>query len=516
MNIHLGFEVATANPVSIPLDHTLITGRTRRSGKTTTLEAIVQRSGLRALTFLTKPGEDTFRNARFIRPYFHDEGGWRFVASVLEATLGEKLKMHRSEIINACKGARSLREVQSRIVVKKETARNGLVISLLTELEAYFEIVLPQIEKTPFAKTLEIGPGANVIDMSSDYSDELQALVIRSALGWVLRHERNVLTVIPEAWKFIPEERGNPVKQGCALLIRQGGVLGNWVAIDSQEITSIDKGIAKSCGTWILGVQRELNEVKRVIAQLPGKPKPTPEDVMTLGLGQFYVSYTGAPTQKVYVQPAWMDDETAQRTARGEISIPLSPSPAANERISPEAPCIGTNEEEEMAREDVEQLNRKFDEMIDLLRTSAQTGREPVNVTGVGQRVDVVPADQASMPVDEEALFQRFRTRLLKDPIVLKVLATKPEIAVAVKTETITMDGNSLPGRIARLVAQNFFDGQKRHVDVKKQLERTGPQVHNGNLSRELKNLVNKGFLTEEENGYKAVSDMKVRIVNAA
>jgi hypothetical protein len=39
--IHLGYEVGTGEPVSIPLAHTFVTGQTQLSGKTTTLRAIV-------------------------------------------------------------------------------------------------------------------------------------------------------------------------------------------------------------------------------------------------------------------------------------------------------------------------------------------------------------------------------------------------------------------------------------------------------------------------------------------
>lgn len=114
---------------------------------------------------------------------------------------------------------------------------------------------------------------------------------------------------------------------------------------------------------------------------------------------------------------------------------------------------------------------------------------------------------------DEDALFERFKARLLKDPAVLKVIAQQPEIRVELRPETITMDGKTLPGRIARLVADGFFQIPRRHVDAKRELERTGPAVHNGNLTREIKSLVQKGFLTDEAAGYAAVPAMKVNIV---
>lgn len=505
--IHLGFEVGTGKPVDIPLDHLIITGRTRQSGKTTTLEAIAVRSGLRTLSFVTKPGEDTFTAARVIQPYFHDQGGWRFVASVLEATLGEKLKRERAEIINASNGARSLREVYDRIVAKKAKTRSGWVADVLTALEAYLEIVLPQIERTSFAPALAIGSGANVIDLSGpDHTDELRALVIRSALEWVSKHEQGVLTVIPEAWQFIPEGRGNPVKAGCERLIRMGGVRNNWVGIDSQEVTAVDAGIRKSCGIWILGVQRELNEVKRVIDQLPGRPKPTPDEVMELGLGQFFVSYTGAQTRKVYVQPVWMDEAAARAVATGKLELPRAP--AAAKHVPPETQQKKKGRDE-LPNEEMRELNRKVDLLLD--RMSGQPPEPPWTEAAS----TAAPPSSSAHVTDEEALFQRFRARLLKDPVVLKVLTTRPELIVEVKTATITVDGRTLPGRVAELVGRQFFDTPKRHVDVKKQLERTGTAVNGGDLTRQLKALVVKGFLTDEAHGYQSVPGMKASVVSA-
>jgi hypothetical protein len=49
--ILLGFEAGTGAEVKIPFHHTIVTGTTQLSGKTTTLEALVSRSGARAIAF---------------------------------------------------------------------------------------------------------------------------------------------------------------------------------------------------------------------------------------------------------------------------------------------------------------------------------------------------------------------------------------------------------------------------------------------------------------------------------
>ena len=47
-------------PLAIPLHHLVVTGQTQESGKTTTLEALVAQSELRAIAFVTKRGEGSF------------------------------------------------------------------------------------------------------------------------------------------------------------------------------------------------------------------------------------------------------------------------------------------------------------------------------------------------------------------------------------------------------------------------------------------------------------------------
>jgi len=51
----------------------------------------------------------------------------------------------------------------------------------------------------------------------------------------------------------------------------------------------VDKRVLKQVGVWILGVQREVNEVEHTLSQMgvPKKLKPQPEEVMQLRRGRF-------------------------------------------------------------------------------------------------------------------------------------------------------------------------------------------------------------------------------------
>jgi hypothetical protein len=353
--IRLGYEIGSGAPVDIPADrHMAISGQTQRSGKTTTLEALVHRasqgrskSGSCAVAFVTKRAESSFRSARQVPPYFRDSADWQFVSSILEAMLGERMKFQRSWIIDACRDARGLADVRANIkrdlhglrsqayetwlaTPKKERRKKappewfrkpatGLNASVLTELEAYLDIVIPQIERLPYTKKLDLLPGLNVMDLS-EYSTELQQLVIRSVLEWVYERERNTVVIIPEAWEFIPQNRRSPVLLAAEELIRKGAAAGNFVWLDSQDIAAVHKNVLRSVGVWILGVQRELNEVKRTLAYVQGGGSIRAEQVMGLGRGQFFAAWDQR-VAKVYVQPFWIADTHAAAIARGEETV---------------------------------------------------------------------------------------------------------------------------------------------------------------------------------------------------
>jgi hypothetical protein len=281
--IHLGFELGSGNPVDIPCRHMVVTGQTQEAGKTTTLEALIARSGLPAVAFVTKRGEQSFADGRRIEPYFRERADWQFVASVLEATMRERLKFERAWIMRASKGARTLADVHANVRKLMVTAK-GLSADVYLTLDAYLEIVVPRIQSVCFAERVDLQPGLNVLDLSDRdrFPAELQSLVMRSVLEWVYEKSHGTITIIPEAWEFIPQGRGSPVKLSAVELVRKGAGLRNYVWLDSQDIGGVDKELLRSCPVWLLGVQREINEVKRTLDNIPaGIAKPTPSEIAT-------------------------------------------------------------------------------------------------------------------------------------------------------------------------------------------------------------------------------------------
>ena len=152
----------------------------------------------------------------------------------------------------------------------------------------------------------------------------------------------NILT--HNCWKFLPEKFGSPVKRPAEAFIRQGATNNNYLYLDSQDITGVSKTILKQASNWFLGYQREINEIKRTLDQipLPKRKKPTPDEIASLQVGHFIVA-TSQFVKTVYVQPIWLDKRTAKLIALGKMDVedleqPTSLSPFSIQTPEPKIP----------------------------------------------------------------------------------------------------------------------------------------------------------------------------------
>lgn len=326
--VKLGYEIKTGKEVEVKPSHLIVTGITQLSGKTTTLEALIKRSGLKAVIFKTKIGEKSFTEGTEIAPFFRDRSDYEFVKSLIEAYAKEKLFLEKGTLMRLCKGSASLIEIKKRVDEELVSGKlRGLKEEIHTRLQHYLENLIPQIQYANLSKTLDIRDGINIMNLER-FSEEAQSLIIQSVADEVLKTMKGVIIVIPEAWKFLPQKYNNPCKRVVESFIRQGATNQNFIWIDSQDMAGVDKTPLKQISTWILGYQSERNEVKHTLDQisLPKKLKPTEEEIMTLKKGHFFLScYEGVFS--VYVQPSWLSDEDAIKIAKGKLDVDKIESP---------------------------------------------------------------------------------------------------------------------------------------------------------------------------------------------
>lgn len=540
--IHLGFEVGTGHEVKIPLAHTFVTGQTQLSGKTTTLRAIVERSGKRALAFITKRGERF--DGRRIPPYLPREGEqpihWRLVETILASALGQRsMKYERFWLIQAAKGATSLAGVRSNVVRLLGKSKGGRTEEAYTLIREYLDLVVPEMQALGASDELVLEPGLNVMDLAG-VGLQLQSLVIRAAMEQINRHEHGVLTVFPEAWEFAPRSRSAPAKDEAIAMARKGAAIGNYLLCDSQDLAGVDTVVRQAASVWILGVQRELNELKRTIQMIPaGIKRPKPEDVATLELGQFFACW-GKHAVKTYVWPAWMTRSQAEAIAIGLETGPFDRQAAAQAEPAAIAtddfnrpdddsmgsqwtevvadtpqcyPPVTTHHPPDFGDDEMSAAaEAKLDEILDFLKRgqSAQAA-----VDRLTEPSSSSPAASANGSIDEEQLYQRFKARLAAEaPAILKVLLQNPKIQIDYVPETIEVDGKTLRGRLARLIKEGLFDEPQTTGTVSAELTKRGFSNAASNVSRELGELAEMGFLTRNNKWWQVVESMKQNVVS--
>ena len=622
--LHLGYEVGSGEAVEIPVRHMAVTGQTQESGKTTTLEALISRSGLSAIAFLTKRGEGSFRDAIMIAPYFQERTDWKFVQAIIESVLRSDQQSKQSWIMRACEGARTLEDVQRRARKLESESRNGFVKDMYMILAAYLDEVIPLIKTLPKVNRVQLQRGkVAVMDLVS-YPVELQFLVIASTLQWIHEHEQGVITLIPEAWKFLPQSRNTPVKMAAEALIREGAGLKNYVWVDSQDMAGVDKIILRACAVWLVGVQREWNEVKRALSNMSaGLKKLSAGDVARLELGQFYACF-GSTMKKVYVQPAWMEKEMARGIALGNVELRTeithapeklkgtvthqdsqpqkasglgqqasatpggygeagaSTETAGNDVSLQDGPSVaaatynGVHAGKEQPRGDCQP--RDFDETKicehcigsmgclaqgrclfeelesqekamppdfdkEFLQFSSENKRSPNmsldhgwsanamlafarqcwyhGVDGNGSSGARRSGDFSSAPENTapllggsptvEHLAKAVIAQIRRDPAMLaEVEAIRPEIRVSVQKQVVQLDASTLRGKLALMIADGHFESPTNGNSAFNELKRRGQSVAKPNVYRELDKLAESGFLLKLENGYQAVSGMKI------
>jgi hypothetical protein len=288
-------------------------------------------------------------------------------------------------------------------------------------------------------------------------SVQMQALVIASCLNWIRTREKHIITIIPEGWKFLGEGHASPAMGAAEQLIREGGVLHNFLWLDSQDLVSIWTPIRKSIGVWILGRQGEINEAERTVKHLPTDyQKPKPNDIQRLRKGEFYVS-AGERLRKVYVQPAWMDNDKAMLVAMTESRAPARPK-------SDKGDDEMWRERAEKLEEELKTLTQAFENFktssnfdlakyIEQIRTKTATIAELQKMLDAGSNApaaplkpnvlhitsdlsDVILSAAASpfTPANVERadewlinVWPLVRDSVVKDPAIIRVLTCAPE-----------------------------------------------------------------------------------------
>jgi len=324
--IHIGFS--KGEPVEVPLQHTIVVAITRY-GKSTTLKHMKESlpKDFKVLFLDVKRPRDFEGMGVEIPTYLEDRTDPVGLKNLLEASGKMGLKFEFSELIKVCKqcaaedkeGRYGFRDVLDGITSNLKEKMHPIRESKLLVLQHLLGRLVRDLDKTEMVDELELPSRFNVMDLSKA-PRMVKQLAVYSTLKWILERCRNTVIVLDELPDFAPQRHGTPAREVIGEAVRKGGASGIWLWLSGQTITGVDKNVLKECNYWILGRQREWNEAKRTLDQIPFKTDLKVDNIMTLPVGHFIVvSEEGA--YLTYVQPPGVDVEPARKVSLGELSV---------------------------------------------------------------------------------------------------------------------------------------------------------------------------------------------------
>jgi hypothetical protein len=494
------------------------TGQTRRTGKTTALEAIITRGKFTCLTFRTKRGETGFLRGVQTRPFYKPRADWVYVKSLAEAALDKELPglydrwfMEATGETGRLPKARDLKEVRNNIDILLEgnhdvRAAKGFAESMLFSIRGYLDLILPDLfrEGKEWEQKLELKEGSiNLMDLEG-LSGGVQSLIIASCMEEVFQKLENVVIVVPEAPDFFPAGKGSPSKVVGRRIAKKGGAINNFLYLDSQMIVDVDPIVRSQARLWLLGPQGSYeHEIDRTLKLLPkdlGRMKPTSSDVQTLPLGHFYLVIAEEKiVKKVYAAPWWLPEDIAKKVAIGEIS-PKSDLVRAYR--------VKAIEEEEREQEMVwrEKAPGLETENTQLAKTIDETRDEKFEV-------ETQPVESHKVVKDSETKREAKSfgaTRRDKNSPDILVKADDLVFRVDVRDKLMEFDTSNVRGQIMRVMIEVIGKGREAtQQQIIREASEFGYVIDSGNCSRRISELVGTGALVKTDSGVRLPTKAK-------
>jgi regulator of replication initiation timing len=518
--ILLGYEVGSGEPVFVPLHHLAIFGMTQLSGKTTTLEGLISRSGLRAIAFITKRGEAGFTRYNLVAPYYKPRADWQFVEGLVNVALGEKVKYEpgmRYGIMKVCKGHKDLKEIQKAALEFARDSKREFMKAVYEKLAAYLEIVIPELDKWVFTDKLDLSEGINVMDLSG-MRLETQHLVIASTIEYAFANLDHVIVIIPEAWETIPQSKMTPVKWVAQQFIRKGAALGNYLWLDSQDIGGIDKTPLRQCDNWLMGRMKEAHEVERILKQLLGM-KVAAAEIQTLPLGHFYAAI-GNDVRKVYVLPVGVPESVGVMVARG-IRTPESVRDDFLKRKMEVDETVWKEKYEKLQTEFETRVREEKDKAYkDAIQKVEAIKKTYSNVEELRETIAKLKDENVVLQKDKDE-FQRQLTDLLEARLSIMdgwkklfawddqeqtLLPSSNIVGLQVATtivdvpsieKFVTINTENVAGKILAVAKKGKLDGWRQLGEIVKAIEEERWTVTSQQVNNALNDLVKEGLIAK-------------------
>lgn len=334
---------------------------------------------------------------------------------------------------------------------------------------------------------------------------------------------------IEEAAEFCPQRPGPEQARVYAeieKLARMGGNARLGYTLINQRAEEVSKAVLELCDNLFLHRQKGKNSLASLtkwldVADVNPGSKEIVKTLPTLPQGQCWAWMEGSSAPAHVKVPVKNSFEPDRRTMRADVVADVKPSVDVGEFVETmRAALAGKPVEQKAATKPAAAPAQKTEKDHDVKESEAKALRAEntdlkARLAALEGKSATAPAPVSAATPDMDAIYAEVKRRAQNDPGLIHLLRSKPEIEVKLTRPIVRVDHDKQPGFIAGMVADGYFEQPVTAASIVNELKRRGRSVHHTNVYRDLNKLAEQGFLTIEGNGYQAVPDMKVRIVES-
>lgn len=315
--------MTSGEDVRLEVYHTLLTGQTGLSGKTTTtlslLDQVVGR-GYTALVFDSKPTRREFLGFHDVPVCYRATNDPLILMPLLESIFqGRKLTREFTVLSRITETGSDLLDFAQNAVEMEKLSRSGWVKDAAHKLANLLRRLDKELKGLDLVEDLALEKGSVNVMPLNRMSPDAQQLVVKTAFELALKFwPRRLILVLDEAFRFLPQKRGSACKFAIQDLITQGAATELFVWMNTQFLVTTEKDPMRAMPNKILGRQDHNLEIEATLELIPPRVKITTDDIMSLHKGEFiFVPLDpDAPVRKVYVYPP---AKVPPRAARPEV-----------------------------------------------------------------------------------------------------------------------------------------------------------------------------------------------------
>jgi len=290
----------------LQLFHTLFTGQTNLSGKTTAIRTLAPRAvkeGFTVLVFDTKPTIREFDGYHDIPLCYRPTTDPLVLIGLLEGIFKRRLSMLYSTLGRIAEKAKDIPDIIENAKALEEKSKSGFVKDACWQLADLLDRLQKELKGLDLSTSLELREGEINVMPLNDLSMEAQQLIIKTAFELALKHHnKKTILVIDEAFRFLPQAYGSACKRPVEDAVTQGAKTEFYVWLATQFIATTEKAAIKAMANKLLGRQDDITEIDATIDRTrESHPKLKPDDLMTLRRGEFIFVPIDGPVKKVYI-----------------------------------------------------------------------------------------------------------------------------------------------------------------------------------------------------------------------